>query len=85
MIHLSSCPTPRALPGLDCHPLLPGLEQLHLFKKIILFINIYLFLDALGLCCCAWTFSSCGQWGLPFLVACGLLIVVDSLVVERGL
>ena len=27
-------------------------------------ICIYLFLAALGLCCCTWAFSSCGQYGL---------------------
>ena len=24
----------------------------------------FFFLAMLGLCCCAWTFSSCGEWGL---------------------
>ena len=37
-----------------------------------------LFLAALGLCCCTWAFSSCGEWGLLFIVACGLLTVVAS-------
>ena len=46
---------------------------------------IYLFLAALGLCCCAWAFSRCGEWGLLFIAVCGLLIVVASLVAERGL
>lgn len=27
---------------------------------------IYLVLAALGLCCYAWTFSSCREWGLLF-------------------
>ena len=43
---------------------------------------IYLFilsLAALGLCCCAWAFSSCGEWGLLFVAVHGLLIVVASL------
>ena len=35
-------------------------------KFLILFI--YLFLAALGLCCCTWAFSSCGERGLLFLV-----------------
>ena len=35
---------------------------------------------ALGLCCCARAFSSCGERGLIFIVVCGLLIVVASLV-----
>ena len=43
-----------------------------------LFILFILFLAALGLCCCAWAFSSCGERGLLF-------IAVASLVVEHGL
>ena len=34
----------------------------------------------LGLCCCTWAFSSCGNRGLLFVVLGGLLIVVASLV-----
>ena len=51
------------------------------------FINlfIYLFLAVLGLCCCVRAFSSCGEWGLLFVVVHGLLIVVASLVVEHSL
>ena len=51
-------------------------------KGSLLFV--YLFLAVLGLRCCAWAFSSCGEWGLLFAAACGLLLVVASLVVERG-
>ena len=39
----------------------------------------------LGLRCCAWAFSSCGAWGLLFVVVHGLLIAVASLAVEHGL
>ena len=46
---------------------------------------MYIFLAALGLCCCAQAFSSCGEWGLLFVVVRGLLIAVASLVVEHGL
>ena len=46
---------------------------------------MYLFLATLGLCCCARAFSSCGKWGLLFVVVHGLLIAVASLVVEHGL
>ena len=53
------------------------------FKKFIYFI--YLFLTALGLHCCTQAFSCCGEWGLLFVVVCGLLIVVASLVAEHGL
>ena len=42
-------------------------------------------MSALGLCCCTWAFSSCGEWGLLFSVVRGLLIAVASLVVEHGL
>ena len=41
-----------------------------LFFLINLFIY-YLSLAALGLCCCAWAFSSCGEWGLLFVVVRG--------------
>ena len=50
------------------------------------FVNLFiLFLAALGLCCCTWVFSSCGERGLLFIVVRGLLIVVASLVAEHGL
>ena len=39
---------------------------------------------ALGLRCCVWTFSSCGEQGLLFVVVLGLLVVV-SLFAEHGL
>ena len=58
--------------------LTPGL--LFLFNKFI-----YLFLAALGLCCCVRAFSSCGERGLLFVAVRGLLIAVASLVVENGL
>ena len=51
------------------------------FMSYLFFLNkfICLFLAALGLCCCAWAFSSCGEQG-PLLVAvCGLLIAVACL------
>ena len=52
-----------------------------------LFFNkfIYLFLAALGLCCCARAFSRCSERGLLFVVVRGLLIVVAFLVAEHGL
>ena len=51
----------------------------------VLFKKIYLFLAALGLCCCTRAFSSCVEPGLLFVVVGGLLIGVASLVVEHGL
>ena len=52
-------------------------------KKNYLFI--YLFLAVLGLRCCAWAFSSCGERGLLFVVVRRLLLAVASLVAEHGL
>ena len=50
------------------------------------FLKIYyLFLVALGLCCCARAFSSCGKQGLLFVVVRRLLTAVASLVAEHGL
>ena len=45
----------------------------------------FLFLAALGLRCCAWASSSCGERGLLLFAVRGLLIAVASLVVEHGL
>ena len=42
-------------------------------------------LAALGLRCCAWAFSSCGEQGLLFVAVRGLLTVVASLVAEYRL
>ena len=54
---------------------------------LFLFFSFFLslFLAALGLCCYARSFSSCGEQGLLFVVVCGLLIAVASLVAEHGL
>ena len=52
---------------------------------ICMYVFIYLFLAALGLCCWVWAFSSCGEQGLLFVAVQGLLIVVASLVAEHGL
>ena len=46
---------------------------------------IYLFWATLGLRCCAWAFSSCGERGLLFIAVRGLLIAVASIVAEHGL
>ena len=51
-------------------------------NKFICFIHV--FLAALGLRCCAWAFSSCGEQGLHFVAVRRLLIAVASLV-EHGL
>ena len=66
-----------------------GLEIIYLFIYLKIYVSIYLFiylfLAVLGLRCCAWAFSSCGERGLPFVVVRRLLIAVASLVAEHGL
>ena len=57
---------------------------MELLKKLIN-LFVYLFFAALGLCCYARAFSSCGERGLLFVAVRGLLIVVASLVAEHGL
>ena len=54
-------------------------------KLKFFFLNFYLFMAVLGLCCCAQAFSSGSEWGLLFVAVHGLLIVVASLVAEHGL
>ena len=50
------------------------------------YINLFiLFLAVLGLRCCAWAFSSCGQQGLLFVAVRGLLTAASFLVEEHGL
>ena len=39
----------------------------------------------LGLCFCAWAFSSCGKWGPLFITVRGPLIIAASLVAEHRL
>ena len=58
------------------------LEFIFFFFEFMHFI--YLFLAVLGLCCCAWAFSSCSERGLLFIAVRGLLIAVASLAVEHG-
>ena len=45
-------------------------KRIFLYKFICLFV--YLFMAVLGLHCCTQAFSSCGERGLLFVVACGL-------------
>ena len=70
--------------GLICFGILLLFYRSH-FILFLFLKNIYLFLAALGLHCHARAFSSCGERRLLFVVVCGLLIVVASLVVEHGL
>ena len=54
-------------------------------ETIFFYKFIYLFLAVLGLRCCAWAFSSCGERGLLFIEVRRLLIAMASLVAEHGL
>ena len=63
---------------------LMGISSWHCLKPLTIFF-LNLFLIALGFPCYARAFSSCGQWGLLFVVVRGLLIAVASLVMEHGL
>ena len=51
----------------------------------VLIFKIYFiyFLTVLGLGFFVWVFSSYGKWGLLFIVVCGFLIIVASLVEHR--
>ena len=49
------------------------------------FFFLFFFFSDLALHCCVQTFSSCGKWGLLFLVVRGLLIVEAFLLAEHGL
>ena len=49
------------------------------------YLNLFLFLAALGLCCCLRAFSSCGERGLLFVGVRGLLIAVASRCGARAL
>ena len=64
----------------------PLLSVTHIISCSSFFFFFFnLFLAGLGLRCCAWAFSSCGERGLLFVAVRRLLIAVASLVAERGL
>ena len=68
----------------------PTLQNCNSFVFYIFFFFffykfIYLFLVMLGLHCCMRAFSSCGEWGPPFVAVHGPLIAVASRVAEHGL
>ena len=55
------------------------------FLKFFIEEFLFLILFGLGLRCCEWAFSSCGERGLLFIPVHRLLIAVASPVVEHGL
>ena len=62
-----------------------GLIQVLSFIMTQNILFVCLFMATLGLGCCAWAFSSCGERGLLFVVVHGFLIAVSSLVEEPSL
>ena len=54
------------------------------FKNLFILFIIYFWLCWV-FAAARWLFSSCGEPGLLFVVVCGLLIAVASLVAEHGL
>ena len=64
---------------------LSTLERTHGAPAHALFCAFILFLAVLGLCCCMWAFSSCGDGGSSLVAVPRLLIVVASLVAEHRL
>lgn len=48
------------------------------------FLDMCLFVAALGFHCCAWAFSSCSKQGRSLVAVSGLLIAVASLAVQPG-
>ena len=60
------------------------LKKQRIFKNKFMYFYL-LFLAVLGLRCCPWAFSSCGEQGLLFVVVHGLLTAVVSLVAEHGI
>ena len=61
----------------------PGGLVVRIFFFLI-YLFIYFWLRWVFVAACR-LFSSCGEWGLLFIVVHGLLIEVASLVAERGL
>ena len=55
------------------------------FNSFLFLLFLFCFLAALGLRCCAWAFSSCGERELLFVAVRRLLIAVASLVADHGL
>ena len=63
----------------------PGKWKMTVFIYFFINLFIYLFLVVLGLRCCTWASSSCGERGLLFVVVHRLLTAVVSLAAEHGL
>ena len=80
IVHCEEIPFPLRMQIIVCYKCQP-------FRKysFVLFCFLMYFLAVLGLHCCTWAFSSCGEQGLLFVAVCGLLIAVASLVAEHGL
>ena len=76
-----------APPGKSSTAVLKHVQFSFFLNRNLLFIYLFnsFILAALGLRCCAWAFSSCGERRLLFVAVHRLLIAVASLTVEHGL
>ena len=77
--------TQGSLPAVSNPGWLQRSSSIFKFFVFFNFLKFILFLAALGLCCWAQAFSSCGEQGLLFIAVLGLLIAVASLVAKHGL
>lgn len=68
-------------------PLLLGPARVPIIPTLwlmpLLFLKIIYLLDALGICCGVWAFSNCSEWGILFVVVCGLLIAAVSPLIAK--
>ena len=58
---------------------------IYIKSQMFIFLFIKNFFFIFWLHCCTGAFSNCGEWGLLFVAACGVLIAVASLVAEHRL
>ena len=78
-ISMNLCPLLKTLSGK-----IPPLSYTGYFYSIYIYLFVCLFMAALGLHCCARSFSSCSEQGLLFVEMHRLLIAVASLVRSMG-
>ena len=75
------------LHGLHMHtgPIYAQTLHSYVCMHACMYFCMYFILVALGLCCCAQAFSSCGEEGYSLVAVCWLIITVASLVVQHRL
>ena len=60
-------------------------REINFHLVFLKFIYLFIYFWLRWVCCCVRAFSSCGEWGLLFVVVHGLLVAVVSLVAEHKL